>query len=232
MIPILVRMMEHFRTHTKFRDTQLMLTWFCYVCSLRAISTFLAFVAFVALGANADCNPAHQPPPTLASPIQGDFLSKHTSAADCECELGIGWRGIWGDLADCAQASLFSRKSTRFKFPGPLMLLHPLICGHTKGNFISEGLNRTWKQTISSECSSPLVSIKSSTSGGQAHTTPTTVWTAILSSNITCYLPLSFYVLQYLFLFQILFYRTQVWSLSVMFCKPNWSYTRYEKVVT
>ena len=79
-------------------------------------------------------------PPTLASPIQGDFLSKHTSAADCECELGIGWRGIWGDLADCAQASLFSRKSTRFKFPGPLMLLHPLICGHTKGNFISEGL--------------------------------------------------------------------------------------------
>ena len=79
------------------------------------------------------------------------------------------------------------------------MLLHPLICGHTKGNFISEGLNGIWKQTISSECSSPLVSIKSSTSGGQAHTTPTTVWTAILSSNITCYLPLSFYVLQYLF---------------------------------
>ena len=34
-------------------------------------------------------------PPTLASPIQGDFLSKHTSAADCECELGVGWRGIW-----------------------------------------------------------------------------------------------------------------------------------------
>ena len=112
-------------------------------------------------------------PPTLASPIQGDFLSKHTSAADCE--LGLGWRGIWGDLADCAQASLFSRKSTSFKFPGPLMLLHPLICGHTKGNFISEGLNGIWKLTISSECSSPLVSIKSSTGGGQAHTTPTTV---------------------------------------------------------
>ena len=61
MIPILIGMMEHFRTYTKFRDTQLMLTWFCYVCSLRAISTFLAFVAFVALGANVDCDPAHQP---------------------------------------------------------------------------------------------------------------------------------------------------------------------------
>ena len=145
---------EHFRAYTKFRDTQLMLIWqkrLCNVCSLRAIHTF--FWHLWHLWHWVPTLTATQPttqPPTLASPIQGDFLSKHTSAADCECELG--WRGIWGDLADCAQASLFSRKSTCFKFPGPLMLLHPLICGHTKGNFISEGLNGTWKQTISSEC--------------------------------------------------------------------------------
>ena len=147
----------------------------CNVYSLRTISTFLAFVAFVAVGANVDCDPAHQP--ATHSGITNPrrlFVETHLC-----CRLRVRVRGRLarnlGDLADCAQASLFSRKSTRFKFPGPLMLLHPLICGHTKGNFISEGLNRTWKQTISSECSSPLVSIKSSTSGGQAHTTPTTV---------------------------------------------------------
>ena len=64
MIPILIWMMEHFRTYTKFRDTQLMLIWqkmLCNVCSLRAIHTFLAFVAFVAVGANVDCDPTHQP---------------------------------------------------------------------------------------------------------------------------------------------------------------------------
>ena len=179
MMPILVGMMEHFRTYTKFRDTQLMLIWQKKVvqCVLPSGDPHF-FWHLWHLWQWVPTLTATQPttqPPTLASPIQGDFLSKHTSAADCECELGVGWRGIWGDLADCAQASLFSRKSTSFKFPGPLMLLHPLICGHTKGNFISEGLNGTWKQTISSECSSPLVSIKSSTGGGQAHTTPTTV---------------------------------------------------------
>ena len=64
MMPILVGMMEHFRTYTKFRDTQLMLIWqkrMSNVYSLLAISTFLAFVAFVALGANVDCDPAHHP---------------------------------------------------------------------------------------------------------------------------------------------------------------------------
>ena len=65
MIPILVGMMEHFRAYTKFRDTQLMLIWQKKVvqCVLPSGDPhfFLAFVAFVALGANVDCDPAHHP---------------------------------------------------------------------------------------------------------------------------------------------------------------------------
>ena len=66
MIPILIGMMEYFRTYTKFRDTNSW-CWFgkkCFaMCTpfFLAIHTFLAFVAFVAVGANVDCDPAHQP---------------------------------------------------------------------------------------------------------------------------------------------------------------------------
>ena len=105
MIPILIWMMEHFRTYTKFRDTQLMLIWqkmLCNVCSLRAIHTFLAFVAFVALGAKVDCDPAHQP--ATHSGITNPrrlFVETHLC-----CRLRVRVRGRLarnlGDLADCA----------------------------------------------------------------------------------------------------------------------------------
>ena len=149
----------------------------CAMCTpfFLAISTFLAFVAFVAVGANVDCDPTHQP--ATHSGITNPrrlFVETHLC-----CRLRVRVRdrlarnlGRSGGLR--SSQPLF-QKVHQVQVSRPTNVTAPPDLWPYEGKFHKRGAERTWKQTISSECSSPLVSIKSSTGGGQAHTTPTTV---------------------------------------------------------